>query len=87
MTWTILSALACLALVVKLTFFSDHCRAASKWVYRIPLFGVTVYAAAQLIDLIYPPHEPIGAIKALFHLGLLVGSFVLKPCHLPWNQK
>lgn len=86
MTWSILSLVVCLALAVKLTFFSDFQRSNSRLMYRVPLFLVTIYAGSVVIDFLYHP-VPTNPFRALFHLALLVGSFILQPHHLPWNKK
>lgn len=88
MEWTApLSAMACLALVVKLVFFSYSHRQASKGVYRVVLFLVTVYAGKQVIDFLYLPDLYVHPLEALFHLALFLGALVMKPRYLPGNCK
>lgn len=87
MTWHILSSLLCLALVIKLTFFTDEHRRQSRFIYRVTLLLVTVYAFDQWIDVLYYPFKPVSPLLTVVNLSLLAGSFVLKPHHLPWNLK
>lgn len=86
MIWTILSVLMCLALTVKLVFFTDNHRSSSRPFYRFVLFLSAVYAAKQVIWGIYYPEQPTNPVVFILHAAMFVGALVIKPCHLPWNQ-
>lgn len=85
MILTVLSVLLCLALAVKLVFFSDQHRGASRWLYRAVLFLVTVYCGHVVIDFLYHPQTPTNPVWVVVHSLMLIGAFILKPEHLPWN--
>lgn len=86
MTLTVISVLVCLALTVKLVFFTDTHRCSSRWFYRTLLFLAAVYAGKQVIGFLYHPQQPTNPWLVLFHIGLFVGAFYVRPAHLPWNQ-
>lgn len=83
---TLLSIAVCIALFVKLTFFTDLDRRNSRLFYRVILFLTTVYTAYQIIYGLYGLEQP-SPWRVVMHLAMFVGAFFLKPEHLPWNQK
>lgn len=87
MIWVILSALVCLALIVKLLFFTDIHRHESKWFYRVILFLTALYAGRHVVNALYTPDYEVSVWRVCLHLSLFVGAFFIKPHHLPWNQK
>ena len=85
MFWPLMSMALCAFLVARLVFWTDEHRRESRWYYRVLLFLVTVYAASQVLNFFYNPLEPVSPWKALFHLALVYGAFIIHPKHLPWN--
>ena len=86
MLWTILSVLMCTALAIKLIFFTDQHRQASRFFYRAVLFASAVYAGKQVIWGIYYPDQPTNPVIFILHAAMFIGALVIKPCWLPWNQ-
>ena len=86
MIWTVLSVVVCLALVVKLVFFTDQVRCHSRLFYRAVLLMSAVYAFHQVLMAIYNPGREVSPITTIIHLLMFVGAFVLKPEHLPGNR-
>lgn len=86
MITTVLSVLVCLALTIKLIFFTDQHREESRWVYRAILFVVAVYCGHVVIDFLYHPRVPTNPGWLVLHTGMLIGAFVIKPEYLPRNQ-
>ena len=86
MIWSVLSVLVCLALVVKLIFFTDEHRRQSRFFYRVVLLLSAVYAFKQIVNFLYQPLDPVSPWVTILHLVLFLGAFFLKPHHLPWNQ-
>lgn len=86
MIWTILSVLVCLALAIKLIFFTEKERLQSRPIYRVTLFLSAVYAFKQVVDFLYGPLAPTSPWVVMFHLALFVGAVFLKAHHLPWNH-
>lgn len=84
--WAYSAAVLSLILTIKLMFFTEHERVASRLFYRLTLFGFAFWSATVLIDVLYL-REAIGPGKVVFLAGCLYGSFKLKAHHLPWNQK
>jgi hypothetical protein len=86
MIWTALSVLVCIALAVKLVFFSDHIRCRSRFFYRFMLLLSAVYAFQEVVCFIYTPGYEVSPATAIFHMALLVGAFFIKPENLPKNH-
>ena len=86
MIWTALSVLVCLALAVKLVFFTDDVRCHSRFFYRAVLLAAAVYAFHQVLNFLYTPGYQVSPWVALFHMALFVGAFFIKPCMLPGNR-
>jgi hypothetical protein len=86
MIWTTLSVLMCLALAIKLVFFTDQHRAESRFFYRLILFFSAVYAGKQVIWFVYYPEQPTNPVIFVLHAAMFIGALIIKPCHLPWNQ-
>lgn len=87
MIWTIISALACIALVIRLTLYTDSHRECSRWIYRVLLYCVTLYGAHVVIDIFYYPEAYTNPFLAIFHVSLLITALVMRPEYLPWNIK
>lgn len=83
---TLLSILVCVALFVKLTFFTDLDRRNSRLFYRLVLFATAIYTAYQIVYGLYGLEQP-SPWRVLLHLAMFVGAFFLKAHHLPWNRK
>lgn len=86
MIWTLLSVLVCLALTIKLMFFTPD-RVETRWFHRVMLVLACWYAGAQVINFLFHPYEQTSPMMVLLHLSVFVASFVVKAHHLPWNQK
>lgn len=86
MIWTILSVLVCLALAIKLVFFTDHLRCHSRLFYRAVLFLAAVYAFHQVLNFLYVPGYQVSPITAILHMALFIGAFFINPCSLPGNR-
>ena len=86
MIWTILSVLVCLALVIKLVFFTDHLRSHSRFFYRVVLLLAAVYAFHQVLNFLYTPGYQVNPLTAILHTILFVGAFFITPCNLPGNR-
>lgn len=84
--WTVVSVLACGALIIKLLFFTDEHRAESRWIYRVLLYIITVYAASHLVTVLYDHDFVVHPTRVAMHLMLLVGAIFMRPEFLPWNQ-
>ena len=87
MIWSILSALACLGLIVRLTFYTDAHREQSRWLYRALLYFITIYAGHVLITFWYNPLTGTNPLLAIFHMAMLAAALVMRPEYLPGNLK
>lgn len=86
MIWTALSVIVCLALLVKLLFFTDQERCQAGVTYRVIVYLLAVYAFSQVVTFLYAP-ERVSPITTLLHLGMFVAAVMLKPKHFPWNSR
>lgn len=86
MIWTALSVLVCLALAIKLVFFSYDVRCQSRLFYRAVLLVAAVYAFHQVVNFLYTPGYQVSPWEALFHMALFIGAFFIKPYMLPGNR-
>lgn len=84
--WAVLTAIVCLALCVKLTFFTETDRCNSRWPYRVILFLSNIAFASRFIDIVYSK-EPGSFWEFGFFSTLLAGSFMVRYWHLPWNAQ
>lgn len=83
--WAMLFVLTNTLLCIRLLFFSDYDRQASRWGYRLVLFLVVVYVGKEVISLIYAPVFHVSPIIALLHAGVLLGALFMRPEYLPGN--
>lgn len=83
--WSILYISANLLLCIRLLFFSDRDRQASRWVYRLLLFLVAIYVGRGVILFIYHPGMTIPPMVAIGHMGVLIGALLMRPEYLPGN--
>ncbi len=83
--WTLLFASANALLCIRLLFFSDKDRQESRWGYRLLLFLAAIYVGRQVITVVFFPNEPVHVLAALFHVGLFIGSMLMRPEYLPGN--
>ena len=87
MIWTYLTALTCLALCVKMIFFTEADRVESRLGYRILLFISTVAFGWRFIDILYHADQHVGFFNFIVYLALLIGSFHVRWWHLPGNLR